>query len=480
MDKTYEPTWNSLKDHITPKWFQDAKFGIYTHWGVYSVPACGPNATWYPYNMYREGTPQYEYHVKTYGGSEKFGYKDFIPMFTGEKFDPDEWAELFKKAGAQFAGPVGEHHDGFCMWDTRYSEWSAAKMGPKRDVVGELEKAICKQGMRFMVALHHAENWWFFPHWKKEYDTSDPRYAGLYGEPHNLSGVPQSKPHHEDWWDQDRPSQAFLEQWKAKIVEVIDKYQPDMLWFDFALKFIQEQYKKEALAYYYNQEQEWGKDVVVTYKWHDLVPGAGVIDLELGRFDTLTYHDWITDTTVDDGQGWGYLKDTKYKSLKTLVHYLIENVSKNGYMLLNVGPKPNGEIPAEAKELLAGIGKWLEVNGEAIYGATPWMTYGEGPTQMPKAGYFMEDQEVQYTAQDIRFTVKGDVLYATCLGWPTGQITIESLKTLYASEIRSVKMLGVDAELEWSLAKEGLKIKPPAEKPCDHAYVFKVVRGHPF
>jgi len=185
MDSGYEKTWYSLRKHLTPQWFKDAKFGIYTHWGVYAVPACGPNATWYPYNMYREGTPQYEYHVKTYGGPEKFGYKDFIPMLTGEKFDPDEWAELFKKAGAQFAGPVGEHHDGFCMWDTQYSEWSAARMGPKRDVVGELEKAIRKQGMRFMVALHHAANWWFFPHWKKEFDVSDPRYAGLYGELHN-------------------------------------------------------------------------------------------------------------------------------------------------------------------------------------------------------------------------------------------------------------------------------------------------------
>jgi alpha-L-fucosidase len=489
INKIYEPTWNSLLQHRTPQWFQEAKFGIYTHWGVYAVPACGPNATWYPYNMYREGTPQYEYHVKTYGGPEKFGYKDFIPMLTGEKFDPDEWAELFKKAGAQFAGPVGEHHDGFCMWDTQYSEWSAAKMGPKRDVVGELEKAIRKQGMRFMVALHHAENWWFFPHWRKEFDTSDPRYAGLYGPPHNLEWAEaQSRTTISDimgdigqfWPLQEKPSKEFLDVWLGKIREVIDKYRPDMLWFDYALGFVQEHYKRESLAYYYNRAQEWGKDVVVTYKWHNLAPGAGVIDLELGRFDTLTYHDWITDTTVDDGQGWGYLKDTKYKSLKTLVHYLIDNVSKNCYLLLNVGPKPNGEIPAEAKELLAGIGKWLEVNGEAIYGTTPWMTYGEGPTQMPKAGYFMEDQEVQYTAQDIRFTVKGDVLYATCLGWPAGQVTIESLKALYPSEIRSVKMLGVDAELAWSLTKEGLKIKPPAEKPCDHAYVFKIVRGHPF
>jgi alpha-L-fucosidase len=482
INKIYEPTWNSLLQHRTPQWFQEAKFGIYTHWGVYAVPARGPNATWYPYNMYREGTPQCEYHVKTYGGPEKFGYKDFIPQLTGEKFDPDEWAELFKKAGAQFAGPVGEHHDGFCMWDSRYTEWNAARMGPKRDVVGELEKAIRKQDMRFMVALHHAENWWFFPHWKKEFDVSDPRYAGLYGELHNLDKDPGEgiEGFEERFFAQDKPSKAFLDQWKGKTLEVIDEYQPDMLWFDFGLGRIQENYRREMLAYYYNRATEWGKEVLVTYKGHYLPPGAGVVDLELGRHDTLTYHEWLTDTTVDDGQGWGYLKETEYKSVKTLVHYLIDNVSKNGHLLLNVGPKPNGEIPEEAKELLVGIGEWLEVNGEAIYGTTPWMTYGEGPTEMPKAGPFMEDQEVEYTTQDIRFTVKDDVLYAISLGWPDERLVIETLKHAYESEIKSVSLLGADGKLEWSLTPEGLSITPPGEKPCDHAFVFKIVRGNPF
>ena len=448
---------------------RDAKFGIYTHWGVYSVPACGPNGTWYPYNMYREGAEQYEYHVRTYGPPSEFGYKDFIPMFKAEKFDPDEWAGLFKKAGAQFAGPVGEHHDGFAMWDSEFTEWNAARIGPKRDVVGELERAMRGQNMRFMVALHHAENWWFFPHWREEFDTSDPRYVGLYGPLHNREWAkhkPAAESRDREWELQDKPSKDFL-----------DKYQPEMLWFDFGLRFVQEQYKKEFLAYYYNKAEEWGKEVVVTYKHHDLAPGAGVVDLELGRMGELTYHDWITDTSVDDQGAWGYVQDAGYKSVTTLVHNLVDNVSKNGYLLLNVGPKPNGEIPEPAKECLLGIGKWLEVNGEAIYDTTAWMVYGEGPTQMKKTGYFSERQEVAYTASDIRFTTKGNVLYATCLGWPGEEVTIESLKTLYESEIRSIEMLGIDAELEWSLTQEGLKIKTPANRPCEHAYVFKVVRG---
>ena len=484
MITPYQPYWQSLRRHATPEWFRNAKFGIYTHWGVYSVPACGPNATWYPYNMYREGTAQHAYHVKTYGPLSRFGYKDFIPMFTADKFDPDEWADLFRRSGARFAGPVGEHHDGFCMWDSGLTGWNAAKMGPKRDIVGDLAKAIRKQDLRFMVALHHAENWWFFPHWRKEFDTADPRYAGLYGELHNQAwaeNVLMARNREDLWALQDKPSQAFLEQWLGKTQEVIDKYQPDLLWFDFALKHVQEHYKRAFLAYYYNKAEEWGKEVVVTYKWHDLVPGAGVIDLELGRFNEMAYHDWITDTTVDDGQGWGYLKETEYKSAASLIHYLIDNVSKNGYMLLNVGPRPNGTIPEQAVDILHEIGRWLEINGEAIYDTTPWMVYGEGPTQMTKAGPFNEDQDLRYTGKDIRYTTRDDALYATCLGWPGDALVLETVaKKLYTSEIASVTMLGADGQLPWTMTPDGMVISTPDRKPCEHAFTVKIMRKHPF
>jgi alpha-L-fucosidase len=500
MDTIYKPSWNSIKTHQTPQWFKDAKFGIYTCWGVYSVPGCGPNGTWYPYNMYREGTEQYAYHLKTYGGPEKFGYKDFIPMFTAEKFDADEWAELYKSSGAIYAGTVGEHHDGFCMWDTKYSDWSAAKMGPKRDVVGELEKAIRKQGMRFMISLHHAENWWFYPHWMKEYDTSDPRYAGLYGEPHNLDGMKKnydkSSPRYAGLWgedhnvegvvipnfsDQDRPSKRFMETWKAKTVEVIENYQPDMLVFDYGLQAVPEQYKQDCLAYYFNKEKDWGREVVVTYKNFDFAPGSGVVDWEMGHMNSLTYNEWLTDTSVDIGNGWSFLKETPpYKSTKTLVHYLADNVSKNGYLLLNVGPKPDGTIPEQAKELLKGIGQWMQVNSEAIYGTTCWIAYGEGPNQIEKSWHGNEKDLAEFTAKDVRFTVKDNVLYAICLGWPGEQVKIETLKRLYPAEIRSVKMLGCDQELTWSLSPTEMTIQTPPEKPCEHAYVFKITRGQPY
>jgi len=428
--------------------------------------------------MYIEGTQQYEYHVQHYGHPSKFGYKDFIPMFKAEKFDPDEWAELFKKAGAKFAGPVAEHHDGFSMWDSEVNEWNAAKMGPKRDVVGELERAIRKQGMKFMVSFHHAWNWWYYPHWRKEFDTSDPKYSGLYGPIHN-----QDADHDLKWYEQDKPNKEFLEKWKEKIREVIDKYKPDLIWFDGGLAQIQEKYKKEIFAYYFNKALEWGKEVTITYKGHSIPPGFGVVDYECGWENELTYHRWITDTDIAVGGKevagrWSYIHGIEYKSTTRLIHYLVDNVSKNGYLLLNVGPKANGEIPEPAKKRLLEMGEWLKINGEAIYGTSPWVTYGEGPTKPKLRGLLAEREEVFYTADDIRFTVKNNALYAILLGWPGGgkQITIKSLQRLYKGEVNSVMMLGVDKELEWSLTKKGLKVKIPKEKPCEHAYVIKIQR----
>ena len=469
----YRPSWNSLKNIQTPQWLRDGKFGIYTHWGIYAVPAQGPNATWYANQVYvNADSPQRKYHEATYGPLEKFGYKDFIPMFTGEKFNADEWAELFRKAGARFAGPVAEHHDGFSMWDTKYSAWNAAKMGPKRDIVGELSQAIRKQDLKFVTAFHHAENWFYFPTWDKRYDCGDPKYSGLYGPIHEKGAL---------------PSKAFLDQWKGKIIEVIDKYDPDFIWFDFGLELVTDSYKKEMLAYYYNQAVKQHKEVVVSYKGHDLPPGAGLLDLELGQEADLTYYEWITDTSIDDGQGWGYVKGLGYKTVDNLVDNLVDRVSKNGYLLLNVGPKPDGSIPEEAKERLLAMGNWLRINGDAIYGTTCWVIPGEGPTKLESGGGFNEKNDLKYTGQDIRFTVKDNNLYATVLDWPGEKVLIKSLAPkgvtwagLYPSEIASVTMLGDGKELKWEMTKDGLSILTPSKKPCDHAFVFKISRKNPF
>jgi len=472
--KQYEPKWESLKQHQTPQWLRDGKFGIYTHWGPYAVHAMGQNATWYSHRvyMYEDSWERKDFEEKYGKLSDGMGYKDLIPMFTADKFDAEEWAILFKKAGARFAGPVAEHHDGFAMWDTKYSEWNAAKMGPKRDIVGELETAIRAQDMKFVTAFHHAASWFFFPVWDERYDCSNPEYSGLYGPIHPMG--------------QD-PSKEFLDDWYGKIIEVIDKYNPEFLWFDFGLDFIRKDYVKKFMAYYYNKAIERGQDVIITYKARAIPPGTAMIDLELGQEEELTYHEWITDTSVDDQGAWGFVTLAGYKSINRLVDNLIDRISKNGYLLLNVGPKVDGTIPEEAEEKLLGIGAWLDINGEAIYGTTAWRIAGEGPTELGPGeyGYSMFNESgVVYTSEDIRFTVKGDVLYAIVLDWPEGECLIRTFKgnyrynPLYKDEIKQITMLGDGLPLEWSWVEEGLLIKTPETMPCEHAFVFKIERQY--
>lgn len=469
----FQPSWNSLRNIAVPPWLRDGKFGIYTHWGIYSVPAYGKNGTWYAHNMYTNpDSDDAKHQIATYGPLEKFGYKDFIPMFTGSRFDADEWAELFKNAGARFAGPVAEHHDGFAMWNTKYSQWNAAKMGPKRDVVGELSKAIKQHDMKFLTAFHHAEHWFYFPTWDKRYDVGDPKYAGLYGESHAPGALPDKK---------------FLDVWEGKLIEVVDNYGPDVVWFDFGLELIQEWYKKNFLAYYFNRAAASGKEVTVTYKNHDFTPGVGINDLELGQELNMTYSEWITDTTIDAGSGWGYVKGLGFKSVNELVTGLVDRVSKNGFLLLNVGPKPDGTIPDAAKERLRGIGNWLRINGEAIYGTSPWLVAGEGPTQLKKSGAFNENNALQYTPQDIRFTCKDDYLYATVLAWPGDRAFIGSLVAekgrpwagLYPTEIESIKMLGSDEPIKWEFTQEALVLTTPKVKPCKDAFVYRITLKKP-
>jgi len=461
----YEPTWESLSTHPVPTWFQDGKLGIYTHWGVYSVPAY--MTEWYPHAMYmKDGFRNkdfYGYHTKHFGPPEAFGYKDFIPRFTGEKFDADEWAELFRKAGAKFAGPVAEHHDGFAMWDSRLTRWDAADMGPKVDVVGRLSAAIRKRGMKFVVTFHHARNWSFYPH-EGNFDTNDPNIAcvgSIYGPIHKKG---------------DAPSKEYLEDWKARVVEVIDKYDPDLLWFDGGWgRGCFDPYKRQLLSDYYNRAAKAGKEVGVTYKGKDLPEGAGILDYERGRSGTSTKRAWLTDTSVYQNS-WGYIRNIKYYSPGWLVDELVDIVSKNGSMLLNVGPKPNGEIPDQAREVLLGIGAWLEVNGQAIYGTRPWEVFGEGPTEVPSGK--RARRTAHYTPRDIRFTAKGNAVYAILLDWPGKTAAIESMGTkagLPSGTIKRVTMLGVDEELQYVRGERALAVTLPQRKPCEHAYVLKIV-----
>jgi alpha-L-fucosidase len=457
---TYEPTWESLHQYRVPAWFRDAKFGIFIHWGIYSVPAVFDE--WYPRRMYQKDTVIYEYHRDTYG--ENFGYKDFIPRFRAEAFDPVAWAELFRAAGARYIVPVAEHHDGFPMYATPLTRWNAANMGPQRDVIGELGQAVGEAGLTFGLSSHRAEHWWFmnggqdFPS-----DVQDSEYADFYGP-----AMPSPENGSAEWESNTWPSPpdaAYLDDWFARCCELVDRFQPKLIYFDWWIhQQAFEPYLLKFAAYYYNHVP----DGVINYKLDAFEKGTAVFDIERGYETKIQSEPWQTCTSVSRNS-WGYINHHIYKEPAAIIHHLVDIVSKNGCLLLNVGPKPDGTIPDEEQRILREIGQWLSVNGEAIYGTRPWHTFGEGPTQIP-AGQF-SDNDVTFTGQDIRFTTKGDKLFAITLGDP-GEIV--RIAALAEERVSSVKLLGSDTELSWAREKTGITIQVPKEISSKHAWVFEI------
>ena len=454
----YEPNWESLKQYTVPDWFVDAKFGIFIHWGVYAVPAFG--SEWYPRNMYIEGSAEFEHHRKTWGAQSEFGYKDFIPMFKAKQWDPEAWVDLLKNAGAKYVVPVGEHHDGFPMYDCSFTAYNAAKMGPCRDVCAELAEAARREGLHFGVSSHRAFNAHYYT-FRDNFDTSNVAYHKLYGLPH-----PDEAP----------VSYEFVLDWYARTQEMVDKFSPDILWFDFGWHRDEfGPWLPRVAAHYYNHALEHGYEPVLQYK-AKLPDGVAVLDLERSKLDEIREHYWQTDTAVSY-KSWGYIEGDDFKSVASMVHDLADIVSKNGNLLMNIGPRADGTIPQEVQDLLLGIGKWLGVNGEAVYGTRCWETFGEGLTGVPK--HFDERAQAAYTAEDIRFTTNGETLYAIALGWPGEQLTIKSLgsgSSVKSDAISEITMLGSDEKLSWSQDEAGLTIEMPAKQPCEHACTLKIVR----
>ena len=472
----FEASWRSLDAYQVPPWFRDAKLGIFIHWGIFSVPAF--DNEWYSRNMYVKGSVPYEYHRAVYGPQSKFGYKDFIPRFTMAKFDPDAWADLFVRAGARYVVPVAEHSDGFAMYDSKLTLWDAARMGPKRDLVAALEKAVRARGLRFGVSSHRAEHWWWY-HEGTEYpsDVNDPRYAGLYGpaEPMHLPGDPdmgEPDPNHLERWLP--PSQAFVDDWLARSAELVDDYHPDFIYFDWWINqpaFAPD--LKRIAAYYYDVAAARHQGVVLTYKLEAFPPGAAVLDVERGKLDALRLRPWQSDTSVSI-KSWGYVKDDTYRTAGSLLTDLIDIVSKNGNLLLNVGPRADGTIPQEIQTVLLQMGAWLRVNGEAIYDTRPWVFYGEGTTNAPSG----HEAGQVYTPADIRFTQKDGNLYAMGLAWPhDGKVLV---KTLYSgtpyltAPIAQVSLLGDPAPVAWKQTAQGLAVQLPPPHD-DLPYALKIL-----
>lgn len=471
----FRPEWKSLQAYRAPAWFGNAKFGIFVHWGVFAVPAFANE--WYPRNMYRRGTPEYAHQLATHGSLAHFGYKDYIPGLTAARWNPAQWAALFRAAGARYVIGVAEHSDGFAMYDSRLSDWTAVKMGPRRDVIGELGKAVRAAGLHFGVSSHTAENDWFFGHGREvDSDVNDPRYAGLYGPAVPQRPAPGDPADMQLAADHTYVSQAWVDDWLARTAELEKYYHPDLLYLDWWMG--QPAFHAavpKLLAYYYNAGATRG-GAVLTYKLDALAPGSGTLDVERGQLGAIRPQPWQTDTTISRSS-WGYVANDRYRDAGEIVQLLADVVSKNGNLLLDIGPRPDGTIVRQERDVLRKIGAWLKVNGAAIYASHSWRTFGEGPTRQA-AGAFQERASKAYTAADFRFTQRAGHLYAIELGWPRdGAATIKSVTP--GDGVRSVRLLGSRAPVAWHSTPQGLRLqvgKPPAGPA---AYVYDIELAAP-
>jgi alpha-L-fucosidase len=419
--------------------------------------------------MYLMDNPVFQHHVATYGSQESFGYKDFIPRFTAEKFDPDHWAQLFRRAGAKFVVPVAEHHDGFQMYDSSLSPWNALQMGPKRDVLGLIAGATRRHGMVFGASSHRAEHWWFFEGGMQfNSDVKEPENAAFYGP---------AVPRKTGFGDESQPSQAFMDDWLARTAEIVEKYRPQIVWFDWWIEqSVFAPYRQKFAAYYYNRAAEWRRPSAINYKFNAFPEKTAVLDVERGQLDGIRPQFWQTDTSISK-KSWGYIRNDEFKTADSIIDDLVDIVSKNGALLLNIGPLADGTIPEEAERILLEIGRWLEVNGEAIYGSSPWKVFGEGPTQVV-AGSFKDTERGAFTSTDFRFTAKGGTLYAIALAWPQdGKLMVKSLAEgapYWSGPVGRVELLGSKAALRWTRSAEGLAVDLPTERPCENALVLKI------
>ncbi|TDT47285.1 alpha-L-fucosidase [Maribacter spongiicola] len=472
----FEDNWKSLeKVNAVPDWFQDAKFGIYAHWGPVSSAFEGSDpdkfyAGWHGMKMYEDGkrvptkngkpTSNFEHHSKKYGNPKKYGYKHIIEQFDPSAFNAKEWADLFAKSGAKFAGPVAMHHDNFAMWDSKTTRWNSMNYGGI-DPSAELKKEIEAKGLKFMASFHHAFTWKYF--------APAHKYGGVKAEDYDLYTNPHSL-------ESDTPDEQFYKDWWAKMKEYIDVYQPDLIWFDWWLENMTEESRLEFLAYYYNKALEWDKEVVISYKETTFPETVAVKDYERGRPNQPKSPSWLTDTSPG---AWFYRPNAKFKTPNELVDILVDIVSKNGLMLLNVPPNPDGSIPQEMQDLLIDMGDWLAINGDAIYGTRPWTIFGEGPTRLPEGGHKVEKFKIEYKNTDIRFTKKSDKeFYIIVMDTPDTEIVVKSLSTdigVLNSKIEHISLLGSDEEIKWARDERGLVLQAPAKLPTNYAHAFKVV-----
>jgi alpha-L-fucosidase len=472
-------TRSSLEGYRIPDWFRDAKFGIWSHWGPQSAIEDGD---WYARNMYIQGSDQYLYHVETYGHPSKVGYKDLIDNWKAAKWDPDHLMGLYKKAGAKYFVSMGVHHDNFDLWDSKYTRWNAVSMGPKRDIVGTWRKAARDQGLRFGVSEHLwiSYKWWAVSHGADKagplagvpYDGVDPKFADLYPDADCARFIDKLE------WTDDGIPDKWKRHYLDRMTDLIDKYQPDLLYTDGHLPF--EEYGMKMIAHLYNvSAQLHGGHNEAVYNCKestDCAVGTCLLDHERGVSDGIAANPWQTDTCI--GQ-WHYKRGQQYKTAKKVIDLLTDIVSKNGNLLLNF-PLPNsGELDAEERNVLDGITAWMVVNSDGIYSSRPWKIYGEGPSTKVKieTGNFNEDKQKDFTAEDVRFTVKGSTLYAFVMGWPEKEAIVQALglaSPQAPGRILNVELLGYKSKINWKQDETALRVQMPAEKISGIGITLKV------
>lgn len=468
----YHPDWDSLAKHPVPAWYREKRLGIFLHWGVFSVPAYHD---WYARNMYIKDSEEYKWHLEHYGDPKDFAFKDFIPDFKMDKFDPQLWAKLFREAGADYIVPVAEHHDGFQNYESELSHWNAMEMGPHRDITGDLLREAERVGMTLGLSTHRVEHWFFLGHAKETGGIGD-QQLGDYEWP----AMPEKN--HHDLFSEPTPSEEFLTDWLLRCCELVDRYHPRIVYFDWWIQHSAvKPYLKRFAAYYFNRMEEYG-GCVINYK-HDAMPfGIGVPDIERGQFAEAKPFLWQSDTSVMRWS-WCYSEQpgkAVFKTPSEIICDLIDVVCKNGRLLLNFGPKPDGELRAKEIEILKAMAAWMKVNDEAVHGTTVWRIAQEGPTKIQE-GQFADGAARGFTSEDFRFTCNGSRVYATCLVCPAdGKMHIRSLREADASHlplwhgvIKSVEVLGC-GECAWTRDEEALHVDMGSFR-SDMPVVVKIV-----
>jgi alpha-L-fucosidase len=470
----YDGSRESLKAWQAPEWFRDAKLGFWAHWGPQSAPEQGD---WYARNMYIQDSAQYKYHVATYGHPSKFGFKDVIPTWKGDRFDPDHLISLYKKAGAKYFVSMGVHHDNFDLWNSKHTRWNSVNMGPKKDIVGMWAKAARNAGLKFGVSEHLwiSYKWFAVSHLSDKtgplagvsYDGVDPANADLYHEA-AVKAIGE-----KFTWDDQLIPEAWKRHWFARIQDLVDQYHPDLLYTDGAMPF--EDFGSSMVSHLYNSVPG---SVYNSKRQEDCAGGSCILDVERGVVDKVWPDPWQTDTCV--GQ-WHYKRDVKYKSPKTVIDMLCDIVSRNGNLLLNF-PLPNsGEPDAQELKIVDEITKWMAVNSEGIYATRPWKTYGEGAATVASGAdsKFNESKRKDMTASDIRFTTKGPTIYAFVMGWPEGEAVVRGLglKSEYQpGKVTNVELLG-HGKVAFRQEDGALRVTMPQQKPSEYAVALKVYRS---